>query len=70
MKELLFIRKQVLSWDWYWLSLPTIVVRLQLLVTVAQDILKVYRVREAMHTFSTSYTHIIPYHTHTIPIPY
>jgi len=34
MNESLYIRKQVLSWE-YWLSIPTLVVRL--LVTVARE---------------------------------
>ena len=48
MNESLFIRKQVLSWE-YWLSIPTLVVRL--LVTIAHDIPKVYRVREVILGF-------------------
>ena len=43
-----YIRKQALSWG-KWLSIPTLVVRLS--VTVPQDTLKVYRVREVIFRF-------------------
>ena len=47
MKHFLF-RKQVLNWE-YLLSIPSLLVRLP--VTVADDILKVYRAREVILGF-------------------
>ena len=47
MKHFLF-RKQVLNWE-YLLSIPSLLVRLP--VTVANDILKVYRAREVILGF-------------------